>query len=198
MKLPKYINLFDDPVNANKHAGQVNYQRINDLLRSFEAVEIGEIMAAGFVYEIYGIELDLNDAETKELFPHLADRACAGQYYSLLADFDVNHKAYKDRCEKNRANINIRWHGKGGKIETEKQEPEATTKQEEATKEEATALPASRPDMTDAEIQDMILTLRKSCASYDVFRQAVINKLENGMITVKDKFYLLDYGRQRY
>lgn len=201
MKLPKYINLFGDLVNKKKYSGVINYQRVNDLLSEFDAVEIGEILAAGFIYEIYGIELDLEDQETKETFPHLQDRACRTQYRQLLTDFDVNKKAYDKKSENGKHAANVRWHGQGGKIETE---PETETEQPAAeTEPEKNTLPAEypkkrKPDMTEKEIQAYIKELRKVHATFDSFRQAVLTELEQEKITAKDKFYILEYGKERY
>ncbi len=200
MKLPKYIDLLDQPDKKSKHSGEINYQRINDLLSEFDAVEIGEILAAGFIYEIYGIELDLEDQETKETFPHLQDRACRTQYRQLLTDFDVNYKAYTKRSENGKRAANVRWHGQGGKIETE---PEAETEQPAAETEPKKNIQPEiahrrKPDMTDEEREAYIKKMRKVHATFDSFRQAVLTELEQEKITTKDHFYILEYGKERY
>ena len=193
MKLPKYINLFGDLVNEKKHSGVINYQRINDLLSEFEAVEIGEILAAGFIYEIYGIELDLEDQETKELFPHLQDRACRTQYRQLLTDFDVNGKAYDKRSENGRKAANIRWHGKGGKIEAEA-EQETETEPVEQPEEQPKK---RRPDpMSEDKLRSYFGAYRAAYSSFDLFRDAMSRKAEAGEITAKDKFALIELWKK--
>ena len=212
MKLPKYVNLFDTPVNEKKHAGQLNYQRVNDLLSEFDAVEIGEIIAAGFIYEIYGIELDLADDETKDLFPHLQDRACRTQYRQILIDFDVNSKSYDDRIEKNRRAANIRWHGKGGKVQTEPKEeskdaPAPEDDDEGMTEEEwnrflVSAETKSKPksahddSMSEAQLRSFLLEAKRHCSSFDEYRDYVLTALVEEKITVKDKIMLLELGRK--
>lgn len=176
MKLPKAIDLSRAPKIKNKHAAQISYSRIHDLLLEFDAEEIGEILVAGLLYEIYGIELDPFDHETMETFPKLQDRACRAQYRQLLADFDANERAYKNKSEKSKKAALLRWHGSP--------DPGGINNAEDKTNIEL-------QNMGESDLNIFYKELKKKYPNSESFMSGILQLYENNEITEDDRNNLL-------
>lgn len=78
------------------------YNEAVDLLSELNNEELGTVMRAAFIYDMYGEDTVIED------------RAVRGMYNGLKRRLDAGLKKYRDKCDNARDNANSRWDKENG------------------------------------------------------------------------------------
>lgn len=97
--------------DKRKNAGQIFYNRMDELRENFPPCDLGEIILAAWDYEQFGVEYDFaHDSKAAELYPNIAeDRGMLVEYKNLVRDFKILSESYNESCNRKRDNANKRW-----------------------------------------------------------------------------------------